>query len=78
MSRSQSEASPALEGAGIRQSLGDPLVRRFNVLLALAIALVIFFFGPTLFLINAYTQSMGAYVTSFFTMATMAAETAPA
>ncbi|WP_355662297.1 BCCT family transporter [Halomonas salifodinae] len=57
---------------------GIQLLSRFNVILALAIALVIFLFGPTLFLINAYTQSMGAYVTSFFTMATMTAETAPA
>lgn len=57
---------------------GIQLLSRFNVLLALAIALVIFLFGPTLFLINAYTQSMGTYVTSFFTMATMTAETAPA
>lgn len=56
---------------------GIQLLSRFNVLLALAIAAVIFLFGPTLFLINTYTQSMGEYVTSFFTMATMTSQTAP-
>jgi len=56
---------------------GIQLLSRFNVLLALAIAAVIFIFGPTLFLANTYTQSMGEYVTSFFAMATMTAQTAP-
>lgn len=56
---------------------GIQLLSRFNVLLALAIAAVIFIFGPTLFLTNTYTQSMGEYVSSFFAMATMTAETAP-
>jgi choline-glycine betaine transporter len=57
---------------------GIQLLSRFNVILALVIAGVIFVFGPTLFLANTYTQSMGEYVTSFFAMATMTAETAPA
>ncbi|AXS82810.1 MULTISPECIES: BCCT family transporter [Marinobacter] len=57
---------------------GIQLLSRFNVILALVIAGVIFVFGPTLFLTNIYTQSMGEYVTSFFAMATMTAETAPA
>jgi choline-glycine betaine transporter len=57
---------------------GIQLLSRFNVLLALVIAAVIFIFGPTLFLVNSYTQSMGEYATSFFAMATMTAETAPA
>lgn len=56
---------------------GIQLLSRFNVLLALGIAAVILLFGPTLFLVNTYTQSMGEYVTSFFSMATMTAETAP-
>ena len=54
------------------------MLSRFNVILALVIAGVIFVVGPTLFLANTYTQSMGEYVTSFFAMATMTAETAPA
>lgn len=57
---------------------GIQLLSRFNVILALVIAGVIFIFGPTLFLTNTYTQSMGEYLTSFFAMATMTAETAPA
>lgn len=56
---------------------GIQLLSRFNVLLALGIAAVIFIFGPTLFLTNTYTQSMGEYMTSFFAMATMTADTAP-
>lgn len=57
---------------------GIQLLSRFNVFLALAVAAVIFVFGPTLFLTNAFTQSFGEYISSFFTMATMTAETAPA
>ncbi|WP_275287984.1 BCCT family transporter [Halomonas elongata] len=57
---------------------GIQILSRFNVFLALAIAAVIFVFGPTLFLTNAFTQGFGTYLTSFFTMATMTAETAPA
>jgi choline-glycine betaine transporter len=56
---------------------GIQLLSRFNVLLALAIAAVIFIFGPTLFLFDAYTQAAGEYVTSFFSMATMTGQTAP-
>ena len=57
---------------------GIQLLSRFNVLLALAIGAVIIVFGPTLFLVNSYVSAMGAYVSEFFTMATMTAETAPA
>lgn len=57
---------------------GIQLLSRFNVLLALAIGAVIVVFGPTLFLTNSYMASMGAYVSGFFTMATMTADTAPA
>ena len=57
---------------------GIQLLSRFNVLLALAIGAVIIVFGPTLFLVNTYVSSMCAYVSEFFTMATMTAETAPA
>ena len=57
---------------------GIQLLSRFNVLLALAIGAVIIVFGPTLFLVNTYVSSMGAYVSEFFTMATMTSETAPA
>ena len=57
---------------------GIQLLSRFNVLLALAIGAVIFVFGPTLFLVNSYVSGMGAYISEFFTMATMTAETAPA
>ncbi|WP_224415393.1 BCCT family transporter, partial [Modicisalibacter tunisiensis] len=57
---------------------GIQLLSRFNVMLALAIAAVIFVFGPTLFLTNAFTQGFGEYLSSFFRMATMTAETAPA
>jgi len=56
---------------------GIQILSRFNVFLALAIAAVIFLFGPTLFLVNSYTQAVGLYVTEFFSMATMTAETAP-
>ncbi|WFE70166.1 BCCT family transporter [Halomonas sp. M1] len=57
---------------------GIQLLSRFNVLLALAIGAAIFVFGPTLFLVNTYVASMGAYASEFFTMATMTADTAPA
>ncbi|WP_438455626.1 BCCT family transporter [Vreelandella venusta] len=57
---------------------GIQLLSRFNVLLALAIGAVIIVFGPTLFLVNTYMSSMGAYISKFFTMATMTADTAPA
>ncbi|ASK21258.1 BCCT family transporter [Vreelandella alkaliphila] len=57
---------------------GIQLLSRFNVLLALAIGAVIIVFGPTLFLVNTYVSSMGAYISKFFTMATMTADTAPA
>ncbi|BCB09641.1 glycine/betaine ABC transporter [Vreelandella venusta] len=57
---------------------GIQLLSRFNVLLALAIGAVIIVFGPTLFLVNTYMSSMGAYLSNFFTMATMTADTAPA
>ncbi|MFC0326867.1 BCCT family transporter [Halomonas organivorans] len=57
---------------------GIQWLSRFNVILALAIAAVIFLFGPTAFLVNAFTQGFGEYLTSFFTMATMTSQTAPA
>jgi len=57
---------------------GIQLLSRFNVFLALAIAVIIFVFGPTLFLTNAYLQGFGEYVSSFLAMATMTSETAPA
>lgn len=56
---------------------GIQWLSRFNVILALVIAAVIFVLGPTLFLTNAFTQSFGEYLSSFFPMATMTAETAP-
>lgn len=56
---------------------GIQMLSRFNVFLALAIGLIILVLGPTLFLVNSYTQAMGTYVSSFFDMATMTAETAP-
>lgn len=56
---------------------GIQFLSRLNVFLALAVAAVIFVFGPTLFLTNTYFQSMGQYLSSFMTMATMTAETAP-
>jgi choline-glycine betaine transporter len=56
---------------------GIQLLSRFNVFLALAIAAVIFVFGPTLFFTNAYLQGFGEYISSFFAMATMTSETAP-
>lgn len=57
---------------------GIQLLSRFNVILALVIAGVIFVFGPTLFLTDVYVQSMGGqYLGSFFSMATMTAQTAP-
>ena len=57
---------------------GIQLLSRFNVGLALVIGAVIFIFGPTLFLTNAYTQGFGQYISSFFAMATVTNETAPA
>ncbi|MEA1081152.1 BCCT family transporter [Marinobacter qingdaonensis] len=56
---------------------GIQLLSRFNVILALVIAAVIFIFGPTLFLTNTYLSSVGEYLTSFFAMSTVTAETAP-
>ena len=56
---------------------GIQILSRFNVFLALGIAAVIFFFGPTQFLIDAFTQGFGEYLSSFFTMATMTTQTAP-
>ncbi|AOY86903.1 BCCT transporter [Marinobacter salinus] len=56
---------------------GIQILSRFNVILALAIAAVIFVFGPTLFLTNTYLSSMGEYLSSFFAMATITADTAP-
>ena len=56
---------------------GIQMLSRFNVYLALAIGAVILLFGPTLFLIDTYTQSMGAYLTNFLNMATMTTQTAP-
>ncbi|WP_286220515.1 BCCT family transporter [Marinobacter apostichopi] len=56
---------------------GIQILSRFNVILALVIAAVIFVFGPTLFLTNTYLASMGEYVSSFFAMSTMTSETAP-
>ncbi len=55
---------------------GIQILSRFNVFLALAIAAVIFIFGPTLFLTNAYTQGFGEYISSFFAMATVTSVTA--
>ncbi|MCL7941596.1 BCCT family transporter [Halomonas sp. ATCH28] len=57
---------------------GIQLLSRLNVFLALGIAAVIFVFGPTLFLTNAYLQGFGEYLSSFLAMATMTSETAPA
>jgi len=57
---------------------GIQFLSRMNVFLALAVAAIIFIFGPTLFLTNTYFQSMGQYVSSFMEMATMTSETAPA
>jgi choline-glycine betaine transporter len=56
---------------------GIQMLSRFNVILALVIAAIILLFGPTLYLINTYTQAFGEYLTSFMTMATMTSETAP-
>ncbi|MDR5900912.1 MULTISPECIES: BCCT family transporter [Halomonas] len=56
---------------------GIQLLSRLNVFLALGIAAVIFLFGPTLFLVNAFTQGFGEYLTNFFTMSTMTAQSAP-
>ncbi len=56
---------------------GIQILSRFNVFLALGIGAVIFIFGPTLFLTDVYLQSMGEYMTSFVTMATMTSKTAP-
>ncbi|MEQ5854628.1 BCCT family transporter [Halomonas sp. EF61] len=56
---------------------GIQILSRFNVFLALAIAAVIFLFGPTLFMVNAFTQGFGEYLTSFFAMSTMTAQSAP-
>lgn len=56
---------------------GIQMLSRFNVILALAIGTVILVFGPTLFLADTYLQSVGTYIDSFFTMATMTAQTAP-
>lgn len=56
---------------------GIQLLSRLNVFLAMGIAAFILIFGPTLFLVNAWTQGFGEYISSFFAMATMTTETAP-
>jgi choline-glycine betaine transporter len=56
---------------------GIQMLSRFNVYLALVIGGIILVFGPTLFLIDTYTQSMGAYLGNFLGMATMTTQTAP-
>jgi choline-glycine betaine transporter len=56
---------------------GIQLLSRLNVYLALGLAAFIFVFGPTVFLMNAYLQGFGEYLTSFVTMATMTTQTAP-
>ena len=56
---------------------GIQFLSRMNVFLALFIAAVIFLFGPTLFLVNAWLQGMGAYLSSFLEMSTITAQTAP-
>jgi len=56
---------------------GIQMLSRFNVYLALGIGAVILVFGPTLFLVDAYTQGMGAYLGNFLSMATMTTQTAP-
>ncbi|NWN89956.1 BCCT family transporter [Marinobacter adhaerens] len=56
---------------------GIQFLSRMNVFLALAIAAIIFVFGPTLYLTNTYFQSMGEYVSSFMTMVSMTSDTAP-
>lgn len=56
---------------------GIQFLSRMNVFLALGIAAFIFIAGPTLFLVDSYLQGMGEYVTSFFAMSTMTAQTAP-
>ncbi|WP_323754624.1 BCCT family transporter [Marinobacter sp.] len=56
---------------------GIQFLSRMNVFLALAVAAIIYVFGPTQFLTNTYVQGMGEYLSSFMTMATMTAETAP-
>ncbi len=56
---------------------GIQILSRFNVFLALAIAAIIIVFGPTLFLINSYTQAVGTYLGDFLNMATQTSETAP-
>lgn len=56
---------------------GIQWLSRTNVFLALAIGAVIFVFGPTLFLVDAWGQAFGAYISSFFNMATQSPLTAP-
>ncbi|WP_423821788.1 BCCT family transporter [Salinisphaera sp. SPP-AMP-43] len=56
---------------------GIQWLSRFNVILALVIAAVILVFGATSFLINAWSQAMGTYIASFFSMATQTSLTAP-
>lgn len=56
---------------------GIQMLSRFNVFLAMGIAAFILIFGPTLFLVNAWMQGFGEYISSFFAMATMTTETAP-
>ncbi|MEX0449040.1 BCCT family transporter [Spiribacter sp. 221] len=56
---------------------GIQLLSRFNIYLALVIGAVILIFGPTLFLVDAYTQALGAYLGNFLSMATMTTQTAP-
>lgn len=56
---------------------GIQWLSRFNVILALVIAAVILVFGATGFLINAWTEAMGTYISAFFTMGTQTPLSAP-
>lgn len=57
---------------------GIQILSRFNVILALVIAATIILFGPTLFLVDSWFQGFGTYLSSFFEMASMTSQTAPA
>ncbi len=47
---------------------GIQLLSRFNIILAGGLTVFIFTFGPTGFIINAYTQSVGTMLNNFFPM----------
>ena len=55
---------------------GIQLLSKWNIILGVGLMVFILTFGPTSFIINAYTQSVGNMLTNFFPMTLFRADTA--